>query len=321
MNVTTEMVDKELRYSFYPAKAIAFLLSRKWGINTMNFLTNLINGKKIEGLFNEERYISGKNGGQNIRVRIFKPLNFNGKLPALIYYHGGGYVVGNPESYLGVIQKFIETRPCVVITPDYRKALQAPFPAAFDDCYDTLLWVKKNADAIGVYDTGFIIAGHSAGGGLTAAVTLKARDTHDVNIAFQMPVYPMLDHRQITESAKDNDAPTWNSKTNAMGWKLYLKDLVEQNKEIPAYASPALNKDYTHFPPTITFVGDLEPFKDETIAYVEALKSKDIPVEFKLYKGCFHGFDIVSSTAGISKEAVDFTYQSFANYYDRYCKN
>jgi acetyl esterase/lipase len=318
MNVTRKMVDKELRLSFGPLKVTALLFCSKWGRQTLNFLTNFTRGKQIKGVFNEERYIPSKNGGPDIRIRIFKPLHVEGKLPALVYYHGGGFINGNPETYPGIIKRFIDKRPCVVVAPEYRKSLHAPFPAAFDDCYDTLLWVKENADEIGVFNTNLIVAGHSAGGGLTAAVTLKARDTQDVKIAFQMPMYPMLDDRQNTASAKNMNAPAWNSKANSEAWDLYLCGLKTQNQEIPAYASPARNKDYSNFPPTITFVGEFEPFRDETIDYVEALKKAGIPVEFKYYQGCYHGFDIASPKAAVAIDAKNFTYQSFAEYYDRY---
>jgi len=158
--------------------------------------------------------------------------------------------------------------------------------------------------------------GHSAGGGLTAAVTLKARDTQDVNIAFQMPIYPMIDDRQSNESSKFI-SPVWDAKTNALGWDFYLKNLKAQNAEIPAYAAPSRNEDYSNFPPTITLVGDAEPFRDETIQYVEALKKFNIPVEFKLYERCFHGFDVLVKSE-ISKDALNFTFDSYAQYYDKY---
>jgi len=321
MKNTKELVDKELRGSFSSLKMAPYLASRNWGIRLMNFMGSFSNGKKIEGLHNEERYIPSKSGGPDIRIRIFKPQNVQGKMPCLLYNHGGGYLLGNPEMFNDVMRQFIEKRPCVVISADYRRALDAPYPAAFDDCYDTLLWAKENADELGVYDHNFIVAGHSAGGGLTSAVTLKARDTGDVNIAFQMPIYPMLDDRQNTQSAMEMiSVPAWNTKSNKKGWDTYLKDVRAKGQETPTYAAPARNEDYTGFPPTITFVGDLEPFKDETIAYVEALKKEGVDTKFRMYEGCFHGFDVFVPKAQISKDAVKFTYDSYAEFYDKYVK-
>ncbi len=318
MKVTTNMIDKGLQSSYHSLKISSFLLSRKWGIKLFNFLLSFIKGKNIVGFDSIERYIPSKSGGPDIRIRIFRPINQKNKLPAMLYNHGGGFVACNPETTLDIIKQFINKRPCVVIAPDYRKAVKYPFPAGFNDCYDTLLWAKENADELKILPNKFIVAGHSAGGGLTAAVTLKARDTQDVNIAFQMPIYPMIDDSQTTESAKNMEVNGWNTKTNAFAWDLYLKDIKKDNMEIPTYAAPARNTDYTNFPPTITFVGEFEPFRDETIAYVEALKKEKNPVRFKFYKGCFHAFDGLVAKSNIAKDALNFTYESYAKYYDTY---
>jgi acetyl esterase/lipase len=205
------------------------------------------------------------------------------------------------------------------VAPDYRKSVKHPFPAGFNDSYDTLLWMKENAEQLHLLPDQFIVAGHSAGGGLTAAIALKARDTKQVNIAFQMPIYPMIDHRQITPSSQNmKKAPIWDSNNTKIAWDYYLRDLRENNKAIPPYASPSLNDHYEGLPPTITFVGDLEPFRDETIAYVEALKMAGIPVKFKLFKRAFHSFEIAASNSQMAKEANRFLFDAFGEYYDKY---
>jgi len=107
----------------------------------------------------------------------------------------------------------------------------------------------------------------------------------------------------------------WDANINAFAWKLYLRDLTGK---IPAYASPALNEDYRDFPPTISWVGDLEPFYDENIAYIEALKQAAVPVKFKVFKGGYHGFEVGSPTASIAKKANAFQLDAFEEFYDRY---
>lgn len=316
MRVTKKMYDKELRRYYLPMKIMASLITKKWAINLLNMMMNSSKGKVINGLDCEERFIPSKNGGPDIRIRTFKPKNADTNLPGMLYNHGGGYMLWNPEFALDIIKGFIEKRPCVIVAPDYRKSIKNPYPAGFNDCYDTLLWMKENASLLGIVSDKFIVGGHSAGGGLTAAITLKARDTKHVNIAFQMPIYPMIDHRQNTESAKNmNSAPVWNAKTSKVGWGYYLKNI---EGAIPPYASPAMNDDYKKMPPTITFVGDLEPFKDETINYVEALQGENIPVKFKLFKGAFHSFETLAKNTTIEKKANQFQFQSFAEYYDKY---
>src|SRR3546814_233257 len=168
----------------------------------------------------------------------------------------------------------------------------------------SLLWLKTHAGELGVRDDQLAVAGMSAGGGLTAALTLLARDRGDVNIAFQIPLYPMIDDRMDSESASDSDAPVWNSASNGIAWKTYLGALF--GADVPAYAAAARATDYRGLPPTCTFVGDLEPFRDETLRYVENLKAAGVPVAFELFRGAFHGFDVVAPKAAISQRATAF---------------
>lgn len=290
----------------------------------------------------EERYLPTTDGDAEIRVKIYRPRSFAGedsapqshkdshkdshkqsqkekrKLPPMLYTHGGGYITGSPEPFEGTIARFMQRRPCVVIAPAYRNALTKPYPAAFDDCYMTLLWVRDHADELGVDCSNFMIAGHSAGGGLTAALTHKARDTGDVNVALQMPFYPMIDDQQPSNPARKMDGPGWDTKTNAFGWASYLKELRAKNAEIPAYAAPSRNTDYSNFPPTITFVGEFEPFYWETVEYVRQLREAGVDVAFKEYAKCTHGPDMIAPDSELGKDAIAFSLDNYADFYDRY---
>ncbi|WP_428232817.1 alpha/beta hydrolase [Flavobacterium sp.] len=290
----------------------------KVGISLLNTFSANSKGKNIEGLHCEQVYICDANNSKNIRLRIFSPLNYSGKLPGMLYIHGGGLMMGTPEDFLDIIKNYMDASPCIIVAPDYTKAFDAPYPAAFNDCYDTLLWMNKNTAILSIIPDKLIVAGHSAGGGLAAAVTLKATDTGDVKIAFQIPIYPMLDDRQNTESAKDNNSAGWNSKSNEMGWKAYLKELLEEGSEIPTYAAPARAEDYSKLPPTITFVGSLEPFRDETLAYVEHLKVNNIDVTFRLFEGCYHAFEVLHPKLKISEEAWGFLLSAYSKYVHKY---
>jgi acetyl esterase/lipase len=266
----------------------------------------------------EERYLPTNDGDTKIRVKIYRPSLFSGKLPPMLYTHGGGYITGAPEFFEGMLAKFMERRPCIIVAPAYRNALIKPYPAALDDCYMTLLWMRDNADELGIDARKFMIAGHSAGGGLTAAVTLKARDTKDVNVAFQMPYYPMIDDQQPKDPARDMDSPGWDTRTNAFGWACYLKDLHVQGVEIPAYAAPARNTDYSGFPPTITFVGEYEPFYWETVEYARRLQEAGVDVVFKEYEKCTHGPDMIIPDSPLGQDAIAFSLDNYADFYDRY---
>lgn len=316
LKVKKEMHDEELQSYWGIGRFVARITKRQWGVKFMhNMAIKPLAGNTIAEVQNEERYIKSSDGHE-IRVRIFKPENSSGKLPAMLYMHGGGYFMGIPEQPLAFYEDILKRRDVVIVVPAYRLSIDHPFPAGFNDSYETLLWMKENADELGIYDHNFILAGHSAGGGMTAAVTLKARDTKDVKIAFFMPIYPMIDHRQITESSQIRKSLIWDTKTNKHGWEQYLKGL--EGDKVPAYASPALNTDYNEFPPAISFVGDLEPFKDETFAYIEALKAAGVPTKFKLFKGAFHGFENIAPATKIGKEGNQFQLDAFEEYFDKY---
>lgn len=320
MQVTKDMLHPDLQSRYGSLSVMASLMKKGWFRRFSNWLTKTaLHGKNIDGLDCEQRMIPSSDGRWQIRTRIYRPKGATEKLPALLYIHGGGYIIGSPEISHNVIERFIAKRPCVVIAPDYRKAHIEPFPAGFNDCYDTLLWAKANAETLGIKDEGFIVAGHSAGGGLTAAVTLKARDTGDVDLAFQMPIYPMIDDQQPSDPERDMKSPVWDTELNRIGWGAYLAGLQQRGEDIPAYAAPARNKDYSDFPPTISFVGTMEPFYPENVAYVNALKEAGVEVAFKTYEGCFHGFDLLGNT-GVSADALAFTFDRYAEFYDRYCQ-
>ncbi len=321
MKVIRRMLHQDLRsFPMYVFATMGKYLYR--GKRRMGF-ANAILGKMLKSgvpdtVSIEERFLPTRDGESKIRLKIYRPVSQTGDLPPMLYTHGGGYVSGSPDVFDGHIADFIERRPCVIVAPAYRTALVKPYPAAFDDCYDALLWMRDNAAELGIDPDKFMIAGHSAGGGLTAAVTLKARDTKDVNIAFQMPFYPMIDDLQPSDPERFIDVPGWDSKANAFGWGSYLKDLHERGEEIPTYAAPARNTDYRDFPPTITFVGTFDPFYRETVEYVDSLKAEGVDVAFKLYKGCPHGHEQVYPNTPVGQDGIAFTYDNYARFYDKY---
>lgn len=242
-------------------------------------------------------------------------LNKNRKKPIILWIHGGGYATGVPEQDFVFIDRMLETCDCIVVAPDYTLSMEKPYPCALNDCYDALLWVKENARALGANDSQIFVGGDSAGGGLCAAICLYARDKGEVNIAFQMPLYPMLDDRPTRTNA-DNHAPGWDTPSNIEAWKLYLGDLY--GKDVPYYAAPARATDYSNLPPALTYVGDIEPFTAETEDYVENLRNCGIEVKFKLYKGCFHGFDVFGYGSKVAKDAELFFIEGFLYAVNKY---
>ena len=226
-----------------------------------------------------------------LRVCVYRARRPRPGAVGLLWLHGGGYAIGCPEQDLGFIRGFTGAANCVVVSPDYRLSPRAPYPAALNDCYQALLWMKRNAAALGIRPDQLFIGGDSAGGGLAVAVALLARDRGSVRLACQLPFYPMLDDRMRTPSSQNNDAPVWNTRANETAWRLYLGSLYG-GADVPAYAAPARAASYAGLPPAYSFVGSVEPFYDEVNEYIAALRAAGVPARLDVYPGCFHGFDI-----------------------------
>ena len=243
--------------------------------------------------------------GKNIKILVLRPIkNARPKrnTPGLLWIHGGGYRKGMSELvYLSRALNLVRKYGAVVVAPEYRLSKEAPYPAALADCYAALKYLKEHTEELGVNSSQLMVGGESAGGGLTAALCMYARDKEEVEIAFQMPLYPMIDNED-TESSKDNHAPVWNTKKNHSAWKLYLRGL--QGRKVPAYAAPAKQKDFHGLPPAYTFVGDLEPFYCETLTFIENLKKAGVEAKVDVYQGCFHAFDLWTPFRKVSKQAV-----------------
>lgn len=309
-----QSIDPQLRLPGLVAGAV-FRPSERF-FRLMRRVDRRMHGSDIPGVECEQRWIDSLDDGVRVRVRIYRPPGrpVRSGLPGVLFLHGGGYAMGSPEQFAPAYRMLLATRDCVIAAPDYRKSLETPYPAALHDCYAALLWLKQHAAELGVRDDQLLVMGMSAGGGLTAAVSLLARDRGDVRIAHQLPLYPMIDHRMITESSRDNDAPLWGSKHNRIAWDLYLKGIAVG--DVPKHASPSLETDFAGLPPTTTFVGDLDPFRDETVAYAEGLRAAGVPVEFRRYPGCYHGFDMIRPGARVSREANQFLRDRFASAVD-----
>ena len=221
--------------------------------------------------------------------------------PGILWIHGGGYVTGMAGMiYMSRAIDLVKKYGAVVVTPKYRLAGKAPYPAALEDCYSALRYLKDNADTLGCNRNRLMVGGESAGGGLTAALCMYARDRGEVNIAFQMPLYPMIDDRD-TESSRDNHGISWNTKRNHAAWKLYLRDITG---EIPSYAAPARETDYRDLPPAYTFVGDQEAFYCETLTYIQRLQKAGVTAHVDVYPTDFHAFDMLLPFRKISRQAV-----------------
>lgn len=267
---------------------------------------------------------------REILVRTIRIPAAHGSIPALLlslrtatdnatgvlWLHGGGYAVGMKEMVhmsraVGLVKRF----GVVVLAPGYRLSLQSPYPAAMDDCYAALLYLKEHAAALGVRSDQIMVGGESAGGGLCAAVCIRARDTGEVNVAFQMPLYPMLDDRD-TETSRENHGRVWNTRRNHLAWRLYLRGT--DRAQLSPYAAPARLTDFSGLPPAYSFVADEEPFYAETVRYFDRLRAAGVPAELDIYHTNMHAFDMMRPRDAQSVAAAEAFERQFADARARY---
>ena len=267
---------------------------------------------------------------RDVLVRTLRVPTAHGSVPALLlsprtapveatgvlWLHGGGYAVGMKEMVhmsraVGLVKHF----GAVVLAPGYRLSLQSPYPAAMDDCYAALLYLKEHSTALGIRPGQIMVGGESAGGGLCAAVCIRARDTGAVNVAFQMPLYPMLDDRD-TETSRDNRGRVWNTRRNHLAWRLYLRGT--DRAQLSPYAAPARLTDFTGLPPAYSFVGDGEPFYAETVRYFDRLRAAGVPAELNIYHTNMHAFDMMRPRDAQSVAAAEAFERQFADAQSRY---
>lgn len=246
--------------------------------------------------------------GSTLRICIVnaKKDTNNNKKTGLLWLHGGGYSIGMPEQEFITADLLIEDDSAVMIIPDYKKSTEAPYPAALEDAYLTLVWMVVNAERLNINLDQIFVGGESAGGGLCAALTQFARDEGEINIAFQMPLYPMLDDR-ATSTNKNNNAPVWNSRLNDANWQFYKRGL----KAVDKYCAPARETNYSNLPPAYSFVGTVEPFYAETCAYMDNLYKAGVPIMFREYKDCYHAFDLLAYHTESARHARKMTKKVF----------
>lgn len=245
-----------------------------------------------------------------IPALILMPQEKRDNVPEVLWMHGGGYMTGMKEmAYMTRALDLVRSHGAVVLSPGYRLSFMAPYPAAIEDCYQALLYLKEHAEELGIRDDQIMVGGESAGGGLTAALCMMARDKGEVNIAFQMPLYPMIDNLD-TESSRDNHGRIWNTRKNHMAWRMYLRK--DAKSMVSAYAAPARQTDYACLPPAYTFVGDGEPFYAETLSYVENLQKAGVPAKVDVYHSDMHAFDMMKPEEETSRRAIARFNEEFA---------
>jgi acetyl esterase len=246
-------------------------------------------GEKIPLARVENRKIPGPAG--EIPVRIYTP-EAQGPLPILVFYHGGGWVLGSLETHDDLCRVLARAVPALVVSVEYRLAPEHPFPAGLEDSYAALAWTAENAASIGGDPARIAVGGDSAGANLSAVVSLLARDRGGPRLAHQLLIYPATDLREV-ELRPDNVSLRENSKGYMLTKELMMwfsSHYIAPDRRVEPYASPMLAPDLAGLPPATVITAEFDPLRDEGEAYAARLREAGVAADVTRHAGMIHGF-------------------------------
>lgn len=246
-----------------------------------------------------DRYIPGPTA--DLHIRTYRP-STQTDLPALVYFHGGGWVLNFLDIYDTELSTLADKTGSVVIAVNYQKAPEHPFPIPFDDCYATTMWVHQNAHSLGIDPTRIGVGGESAGANLAAAVALKNRDMQAVSLAYQLLINP-CNERDFTTPSYSTYETGFGLSRQAMQW-YWEQYLQGTNHDADPYACPSTAKDFTNLPTAIVVTAECDPLKDDGIKYERLLQEAGVKTFYKEYEGMIHGFANLAAITPVAAIAL-----------------
>lgn len=242
--------------------------------------------------------------GVSVGVRLYKPESVGADAPALLWMHPGGYVIGSIGLDDLLCRQMAKDVGCRVVSVEYRLAPENPYPAALDDSFAALQWMHRESGALGIDPDRIAVGGGSAGGGLAAAVALRAREAGDARLCYQLLVYPAINDRNIEQVSKSvPENLFWSRENSLIGWRSYLENR-QGSDAVPELAAPIRAKDLSGLPPAHIAVGALDMFISDCLDYAGRLNDAGVETSLVVYPGAFHAFDSFAPEAQVSQRMV-----------------
>jgi acetyl esterase/lipase len=239
--------------------------------------------------------------GGGLGIRTYRPRAIRSPA-ALLWIHGGGMVIGRATQNDRLCGDIARTLGIRVVSVEYRKAPEHPFPAPLDDCHAGWAWLQAGGSRLGIDPGRVVIGGESAGGGLAASLVQRLHDEGGAQPIGQLLFCPMLDDRTAARHELDAiDHPVWNNRRNRFGWRSYL-GAEPGSASVPPGAVPARRDDLAGLPPAWIGVGDLELFREEGVAYATRLREAGVTVELDVVPGAVHGFEVWAPDTTLARE-------------------
>ncbi|MFI7598176.1 alpha/beta hydrolase [Actinoplanes sp. NPDC049681] len=297
-----ELIDPEVRVPLdqlleaMPGgfNAIADIVERRAAVGAM---LGAIEVPENPNVVKEDRTVPGPQGEPDISVRIYRPRDAATPLPGIYFIHGGGMILGDVAGEDPTATLLCDQVGAVVVSVEYRLAPEHPHPAPAEDCYAGLQWTAAHAAELGIDPDRLAIYGGSAGGGLTIATAMMARDRGGPAVRFMMPIYPMIDDRNETASSREiTDIGIWDRDGNIEAWAWYLG-----GKPADQYAAPSRAEDLAGLPPAFIDVGTVDLFRDEDIAFAQRLMAAGVPTELHVHPGSYHAAETFAPEAALAQ--------------------
>ncbi len=272
-------------------------IDKPWRRGLARAVLRLMRSPKVEGVTLE------LSAGSGLGARVYRPQGMAAS-GTVLWIHGGGLVIGRAAQNDRLCGELAREAAVTVVSVEYRKAPEHPFPAALDDCHAGWSWIQREAVQLGLDPGRVVVAGESAGAGLAAALVQRLHDEGGTQPLGQLLFCPMLDDRTAARRELDEiDHPVWDNRLNRFGWRSYLG--VEPGAaSVPPYAVPARRPDLAGLPPAWIGVGELELFHEEDVVYAERMRAAGVPVDLDVVPGAVHGFEVWAPDSALARAHV-----------------